>query len=61
MRWTLAESCREFHKLSKEYKIIEIGVRSKKLWSKHKEVDFCVTPVKPMPITGYSDAQNLVK
>ena len=61
MRWTLAESCREFHKLSKEYKIIEIGVRSKKLWSKHGEADFCVAPVEPMPITGYSDAQNLVK
>ena len=61
MRWTLAESCREFHKISKDYKIIEIGVPSKKLWSKHGEADFCVAPVEPMPITGYSDAQNLVK
>ena len=61
MRWTLAESFREFHKISKEYKIIIIGVSSKKLWSKHGEADFCVAPVEPMPITGYSDAQNLVK
>ena len=61
MRCTLEESFIKFHKLSKEYKIIEIGVRSKKLWSKHKEADFCVAPVKPMPITGYYDAQNLVK
>ena len=61
MRWNLAESCRKFHKLSKEYKIIEIGVRSKKLWSKHEETDFCVAPVEPMPITDYFDAQNLVK
>ena len=61
MRRTLAESCREFHKLSKEYKIIEIGVPSKKLWSKHGEADFCVAPVDPMPITSYYDAQNLVK
>jgi len=48
MRWTLPESCGEFHKISKEYKIIEIGVRTKKLWSKHEEADFCVAPVKPM-------------
>jgi len=61
MRWTLAEICREFHKLSTEYKIIKIGVRSKKLWSKHEEANFSVAPVKPMPITGYSDAQKLVK
>ena len=45
IRWTSAESCIEFHKLSKEYKIIKIGVRSKKLWSKHGEADFCVASV----------------
>ena len=61
MRCTLAESCREFHNLSKEYKIIKIGVPSKKLWSKHGEADFCVALVEPMPITGYSNAHNLVK
>jgi hypothetical protein len=60
MRLTSAEYCREFHKLFIEYKIIKIGVRSKKLWS-HEEADFSVAPVKPMPITGYSDAQKLVK
>ena len=49
MRWTSEESCIEFHKLSKEYKIVEIGVRSKKLWSKHGEADLCVAPVKLMP------------
>ena len=56
MRWTSVESCREFHKLFIEYKIIEIGVRSKKLWSKHEEADLCAAPVKSMHITGYSDA-----
>ena len=36
MRWSSAESCREFHKLSIEYKIIKIGVRSKELWPKYE-------------------------
>ena len=56
MQKSVAESCREFHKLSKEYKIIEIEVPSKKLWSKYGDADFCVAPVEPMPIIGYSDA-----
>ena len=36
MSWSSAESCREFHKLFIEYKIIEIGVRSKELWPKYE-------------------------
>ena len=61
MRWTSRYSLRSFHKLSIESKIIKIGVPSKKLWSKHEEADFCVAPVKPMPITDYFDAKKLVK
>ena len=36
MRWSSAKSCIAFHKLSIEYKIIKIGVRSKKLWPKYE-------------------------
>ena len=61
MRWTSAEYCREIYKLFIEYKIIKIGVPSKKLWSKHEEADFCVAPVKLMPITGCFDALKLIK
>ena len=61
MRWTSGYYLRAFHKFFIESKIIKIGVPSKKLWSKHEDADFCVAPVKPMPITDYSDAQNLVK
>ena len=36
MSWSSVESCRAFHKLSIEYKIIKIGVRSKELWPKYE-------------------------
>ena len=68
MRWTYGYSCREFHKLSIESKIIKIRVPSKKLWSKHEEADFCEAPGNSNDLapelsmlTGTSDAPNLVK
>jgi len=60
MIWTSEYSCRQFHKLSIESKIIKIGVRSKKLWSKHDEANFCGWPDDPT-VLEYSDAQNLIK
>ena len=48
MTWTSGYTCRDFHKLSIEFKIIKIGVRSKTLWPKHEKTDFCVAPVTPV-------------
>ena len=48
MTWTSRYTCRYFHKLSIESKIIKIWVWSKKLWPKHEKTDFCVTPVTPV-------------
>ena len=36
MSWSSEEYCRAFHKISIEYNIIEIGVRSKELWPKYE-------------------------
>ena len=52
--WTSEYSCIKFHKLSIESKIIKIGVRSKKLWSKHDEAD-------SYEVTGWSDGHRIFR